>query len=132
MNEGRYILRIHQKLKRAMPSLFFMKIKMLYVNGVPDCWYSGDVGDIWVEYKYLNATPTKKEFQLTHEVTALQKEFLTGRQSQGRQVALFIGSPDGTAIFEAREWESKRYPTPSIWLKDSEVVEWLAKRTMSL
>lgn len=131
MNEGRYILRIHQKLKRAVPTLFFMKIKMFYVSGVPDCWYSGDAADLWAEYKFLKSAPKKNDYALPHEVTALQKEFLSGRQAQGRQVCLIVGSPAGSAIYTQQEWENKRLPSPAKWLDDSEVIQWLVKHTMS-
>ena len=130
MNEGRYITRIHQKVKRAWPTLYFVKVKMMYVSGIPDCYYSGDTADLWAEYKYRSTTPKREDYQLDHEVTALQEEFLTGRKKQGRQVALIVGCPNGTAIYTEYEWENKRLPTPKTWLNDSEVIEWLAKHTM--
>lgn len=132
MNEGRFITRIHQKVKRHVPGLFFVKIKMLYVAGIPDCYYSGNGGDVWVEYKYLNSTPKRSEFQLSHEVTALQRDFLSGRQAEGRQVGLIVGTPDGAAIYVDREWESQRFKAPEKWLSDKEVIQWLVKRTISM
>jgi hypothetical protein len=53
--------------------------------GVPDCWYSGIKGDLWVEYKFQPALRV-----VTPALTELQKAWLNGRYEEGRNVAVVV------------------------------------------
>lgn len=58
-----------------------------YANGVPDHWYSGTGGDLWVEYKY---EPAAKVF--TPKLSGLQELWLSQRMDEGRSVAVIVGT----------------------------------------
>ena len=49
MQERHFINKVHKKLP---PSIYKWKINDAYHGGVPDCFYSGNAGLCFVEYKY--------------------------------------------------------------------------------
>jgi hypothetical protein len=90
--------------------LYHMKNHNSYLSGPADVWYSGNKGDIWVEYKFVaklprvvNLTDTKKKYALS----ALQQEWLRARWLEGRAVYVILGMEDGGILFREREWETE-------------------------
>ncbi len=80
------------------------KMNNPYSSGTPDDWYSGNKADLWVEYKFLPRTPQTaivKPFEL---LSKLQLDWIEGRYSEGRTVAVVIGCPDGGIILRDQEW----------------------------
>ncbi len=88
MNEHSYIKSIH----RLLPSsIYKWKINDNFQGGVADAYYSGNRGDLWVEYKYLSRPPKRDTTVLKTCLTDQQRHWLKNRQNEGRNVALVIG-----------------------------------------
>ena len=86
MNEHNFVRSIHNKLKGKV---HIWKINARFANGVPDAWYSGPAGDLWVEYKWGK-----------YDVSALQQKWLTDRHAEGRRCWLVIGSDEGIRVIQ--------------------------------
>lgn len=92
MNEHSFVDAIHRRISR---DVYKWKINARFVRGVPDAWYSGLRGDIWVEYKFLPKNPEKEK---SIGVTANQKKWLNARWHENRKVAVIVGTPKGAFI----------------------------------
>lgn len=108
--------------KRLPKSVYSWKVNARYAPGVPDCWYSGPGGDLWVEWKYLPRMPKAHKPKLS----ALQKAWLNERYDEGREVLVLVGSPEGIAVFEDKAWNQKQQIHKLF--SRTELVEWLAAR----
>ncbi len=91
-DEQAFIRAIHRRLDSRIHR---WNINARFAAGVPDVWYSGPGGDLWVEYKYKQHAPKRKA---QTGVTALQAAWLEARKREGRRVALVVGTPDGCFI----------------------------------
>ena len=91
--ENRFIASIHRLLPEAV---YRMKNHNPYHGGIADCWYSGNAGDLWVEYKFIQL-PKRPGTVIdlcsgNHPtISALQQEWLEGRHKEGRNVGVIIG-----------------------------------------
>jgi hypothetical protein len=77
-------------------NIYRLKLNCPYTGGVPDAWYSGTAGDLWVEYKYFSAEQLpKKVIDLVNGkdpiLSKLQQSWLRNRHSEGRNVAVVVG-----------------------------------------
>ena len=88
MNEHSYIKAIHNRLPSTV---YKWKINDNFHGGVADAYYSGDGGDLWIEYKYLSNPPKRPTTAIKTCLTDQQLYWLKSRQSEGRNVALVIG-----------------------------------------
>lgn len=126
MNEHGYVQSVHRALP---PVVYRWKIADRYTAGVPDAWYSGPVGDVWVEWKYLPRTPTR---MFKNPLTPLQRRWLAARRAEGRKVAAIIGTPKGAVILtETEQWDQEKIAIPKEWLKKDRVIQWLMMQTTS-
>lgn len=92
-----------KSIHRHLPAdVYFMKNNNPFTAGVPDVWYSGISGDIWIEYKWLKSKPSKK---FKPNLSALQIKWLRERHSEGRNVAVIVGCPEGVVILKNLTWE---------------------------
>lgn len=94
-----YISNIHKKLGTRS---YHEKNNNPYIGGTPDVFYSGDKGDLWVEYKFLPKIPKRTE--VLPDLSDLQKRWLGNRYDEGRNVAVVCGTPDGGVIYRDRAW----------------------------
>ena len=106
--ENRFIQAVH----RLLPCrVYRMKNHNPYVGGVADCWYSGDVGDLWVEYKYL-ILPKRASTIVDlcsgdrPPLSALQQDWLRARHREGRAVGVILGTPEGGVWLPGTAWEN--------------------------
>lgn len=104
MTEHHYIRSIHDRLKRAKPELYIWKINDPYQGGVADAYYSG-AQDLWVEFKFVKALPKRDGTAVDIGLSQLQKNWLTSRHREGREVAVVVGSPDGSLILPGISWD---------------------------
>lgn len=96
--ENKFIASIH----RHLPQVHKEKMHNAYRGGTPDVYYSGDAGDLWVEYKYLSKLPK----QVQPKLSALQQVWINARHAEGRNVMVIVGWADGGVILTNREWMS--------------------------
>ena len=119
MNEQQFISKVHKKLPKL---IYRVKFSDKFTAGVPDVWYSGDFGDLWVEYKYQEVPGHKPK------LSDLQKSWLLERHLEGRSVACVVGTPSGIIAYEGAEWlQYKSYKL----LTFAEYITWIGTRTSS-
>lgn len=94
MNEHSFIKSIHNSLH---PDVYKWKIHDTYTGGVPDAFYSGPVGSLFVEYKYIKQLPKKDTTMLRHSLSKLQEAWLE-RVKSATPVALILGVEDTALI----------------------------------
>jgi len=112
--ETALIQAVHKKLKTFARPPHFEKMHNPYRGGTADVWYSGDVGDLWVEYKWIPALPAS--WIVVPDLTALQLDWLGSRTLEGRDVWVAVGSPEGIAFSALiAQWVSGLYANPD-WL----------------
>ena len=68
-------------------------------RGTPDVWYSGNKGDLWVEYKWLPKLP--KLIRTRDLLSPLQLMWIEARHDEGRTVWVIVGSPEGNLIVKS-------------------------------
>lgn len=105
--ETQYIARLHRRLPK---SIYHLKNHNPYAGGVPDVWYSGDKGDLWVEYKYVDPLPKRVPIRISGEkglLSALQLDWLDKRYKEGRKLAVIIGCKQGGVVLENRLWHGE-------------------------
>lgn len=128
--ETTFIHSIHKHLPSA---LYRMKNNNPYTGGVPDVWYSGSLGDLRVEYKFLPRVPQRGSVRPAELLSPLQTEWLRGRHKEGRAVAVIIGCPTGGAILlDPDEWgadlSASEYTQRMLDRKS--IASWLERTTM--
>jgi len=87
MNEHGFIKAVHRHLS---PEVYRWKIHDTYTGGVPDAFYLGPAGSLWVEYKYVKL-PKRPDTIVTFGISKLQAIWLTRAQECGQLAAVIIG-----------------------------------------
>jgi len=119
MNESGFI----QKVKRNLSNKVHKeKFSDKFKAGIPDCWYSGPKGDIWIEYKY-SLHPHRKPNLSRH-----QQQWLRKRHLEGRNVAVVVGSTNGAVIYPGVEWAD--YKTKSVLVPFEDLINWIHGETL--
>lgn len=96
--ENRFISGLHRKI----PTVYAEKMNNPWRSGTADVWYSGQTGDLWVEYKFIEHVPNSKK--ILPALTPRQQKWLNDRCDEGRNVAVVLGTPDGGVIYRNKEW----------------------------
>lgn len=96
--ENRFIGSVH----RYLPRTYAEKMNNPWRAGTADVWYSGERGDLWVEYKFIERVPRSKE--ILPDLTPRQRRWLNDRFDEGRNVAVVLGTPMGGVIYRNKEW----------------------------
>lgn len=128
MDEHSFVKGVHEQLKKRSPGIYKWKINARFVRGVPDAWYSGPAGDLWVEYKWLSRTPKRK---FTPGLSAHQLKWLRERHAEGRAVAVIVGCPAGAVVLLEGEWDSKVAVPSEQWLTTRGIAAWITEQTLS-
>lgn len=90
--------------KMLVPRVYALKLNLRFIAGVPDCWLSGSLEDLWLELKYVSTLPPVVD--PTKLLTVLQQQWLIDRYNEGRHVGALIGSSDGHLFFPGLSWQS--------------------------
>jgi len=98
--ETRYIAKVH----RSLVDVYHEKMNNPYRSGTADVWYSGDKGDLWIEYKYIPEIPKRSDTLIVPDLSDRQKRWLGNRLDEGRNVAVVLGTPIGGMIYRDRAW----------------------------
>ena len=120
--ETKFIEKIHKALP---PEIHREKMHNPYRGGTFDCWYSGKHGDMWIEYKWVNKMSAKK---VKPNLSKLQLLWGKGRMDEGRNVAVVVGSPQGTAVCLAPDLWEEGIPVRSL-LTVADVVSFIVLTT---
>ena len=107
--ETRFYTAVH-KLLPPLRELHREKMHNIYRGGTADVWYSGNLDDLWVEYKWLAKLPKTAPILLGRELTPLQQQWLEGRHEEGRNVCVILGTPEGAWVCEGAAWKEPLDP----------------------
>ena len=99
MNEHSFIRSVHRLLPK---DVYRWKINDNFAGGVPDAYYSGPKGDVWIEYKYVKL-PKKDHSEVRFGASAQQILWLCERKKEGRNVLLVVGSDEGVVVFDSSQ-----------------------------
>jgi hypothetical protein len=120
VTESQYTAAINQAVRRHPPA-YAWKISDRFTAGIPDAYYSGNNGDLWVEYKWLGK-PTKALPKPA--LSELQKDWLLNQHRNGRNVAVIVGTPERSVIYPKDTWHKD--PDSSIIVQNKkDVVQWI-------
>lgn len=95
MNEHGFIKAVHRHLS---PEVYRWKIHDTYTGGVPDAFYCGPAGSLWVEYKYIKL-PKRKTTNVTFGLSELQQIWLTKIATYGQTTVLALGWKQSAQVF---------------------------------
>lgn len=98
--ESTFIGSVHKHLPA---SLYRIKNNNMYNSGQPDCWYSGNKSDLWVEYKFV-VVPKLDLTLIIPSLSELQRNWLVSRHDEGRKVAVIIGCKEGGVWLPGIAW----------------------------
>lgn len=86
-------------LRDALPEgIYSMKNNNEYVSGIPDLWFSGRKGDLWVEMKFIQKLPKTVPIRPYDLLSKMQEKWLRDRYEEGRNVAVIIGCKRSTRL----------------------------------
>lgn len=124
------------KIEKNLPTRnrpYREKMANPYRGGTADSWYSGDLGDLWVEYKFLPSVPQRGVVNAKRiGLTALQLDWLKGRYEEGRNVCVIVGTPAGGVIMRDVEWGTEMSVDSfrSKLITISDLARWIAQQTL--
>ena len=99
--ESTFITSLHRHFpSKEVP--YHMKNHNVYNGGIPDVWYSGRHGDMWVEYKFIEV-PKRLTTVIVPNLSELQLQWLSDRQCEGRNVYVIIGCKSGGMVLSGTE-----------------------------
>lgn len=116
MTESTFTRSVNTKLPQEV---YKWKISDRFTAGVPDAYYSGAGGDLWVEYKWVKKLPKLVRPGLSQ----LQRLWLNARLQEGRNVAVVVGSPQGHIVFTDGEWDDGKEPVTVFSTK--QIAQWI-------
>lgn len=123
--------RFYQSIHRLLPKgLHFEKMHNPFRGGTPDVWYSGTLDDLWVEYKWIAKVPVRALIKVAPLLSPLQQQWIELRHAEGRNVAVILGSPKGTWIYEGVSWKQD-LPPDTAWNTKHDTANYIRRRTMS-
>jgi hypothetical protein len=105
--ETLYYTAVHKLLPRTIHR---EKMANPYRGGTADVWYSGNLDDLWVEYKWLAPLPKKALVHPAELMSPLQQRWHEGRHKEGRNVVVILGTLDGAWVFEGTSWDTPLHP----------------------
>lgn len=125
MNEHGFIKAVHRKLP---PALYRWKIHDNFTGGVPDAWYAGPNGSLFIEYKYVTL-PKKPSTRIKTGLSALQLAWLDTMCDYKVVVAVIIGSKTGAIILTRKDWHKPLFNTDfDQGLSIANTSKWIAEK----
>ena len=123
MQERHFINKVHKKLP---PSIYKWKINDAYHGGVPDCFYSGNSGLCFVEYKYKKELPKRDGTSINFNLTPQQCAWLNGRKDEG--VPCFVALGIGNLVLVTQDFDNVNNITKSQFMREAmNISEFVAK-----
>lgn len=123
MQERHFINKVHKKLP---PSIYKWKINDAYHGGVPDCFYSGNAGLCFVEYKYKKELPKRDGTSINFNLTPQQCAWLNGRKDEGVPCFAVLGI--GNSVLMTQDFDNVNNITKSQFMREAmSISEFVAK-----
>lgn len=128
--ESVFLNSIHKLLDKAPDGApYYEKMYNPLRSGTPDVYYSGDLGALWIEYKYLPRIP--KNAVILPDLSPRQARWLNCRQAEGQNVAVVVGCPEGGVIYREKSWLLPLSPEAfrAQLLSRTQVAAWIRAQT---
>lgn len=127
--ENTFIAAVH-KLLPTKEEPHREKMSNPFLSGTADVWYSGTLADLWIEFKYIPKLPVAA--MISPDCSPLQLEWLEGRYLEGRNVAVVLGSPEGSVIYRCMDWTVPITPAQfrERCLSKQELADWIVLQTL--
>jgi len=129
--EATYRNSVHKHLDKK--NIYFASMGGSYVAGVPDVYYEGNKGGLWVEWKNFQVLP--RIILLTNQssaskLSALQQRWLSRATKNGVRNAVICGSPSGGRVYVGESWNTvcPREDFLAEALDRKEIAEWLTNQ----
>lgn len=88
MNEHSYIRSIHRLLPK---NILIWKVNDTFASGVPDAFYAGPRGTLFIEYKYVKKLPVRSATKIKTCITPIQLLWLNRYQTFGHEAYVVVG-----------------------------------------
>lgn len=95
MKEKDFINKVHKALPKE---IYKWKINDPYHGGVPDAFYSGPQGFLFVEYKYKETLPKKANSKIKINLSEQQRVWLRRAQSHKLPAYIVFASKNRVAV----------------------------------
>ena len=66
-----------------------MKLSAMFNNGIPDCYYEGNQGNLWAEYKYIEKLPARPTTKIDLHLSPMQLKWI-GRCNRNNHTCMVI------------------------------------------
>ena len=111
-------------MKKAPSEIHSEGVASGFTNGVPDRYIEGTANSLWVEFKWVQRPPVRKDFIIPN-LSALQMNWLLRAHHNNRPVAVIVGTPKYSLIsVHPYEWEHG-IPLSAAVEHIAEVGEWI-------
>lgn len=80
------------------------KIHDKFTGGVPDAYYEGPKGFLWVEYKYIKTLPKRASTPIKIGLSALQTQWLNRADDNGIPCIVVVGSDKHCLVLRNKRW----------------------------
>jgi len=129
--EATYKNSIHKYINKS--NVYFASMGGGYVAGIPDVYYEGNAGCLWVEWKNFQVLP--REICLLNQsgaakLSPLQQQWLRRANKNNINTAVICGSPEGGCVFPKNLWEGllSRESFINTTLNRKEIAEWITNQ----
>ena len=123
MQERHFINKIHQKLPST---IYKWKINDAYHGGVPDCFYSGNAGLCFVEYKYKKELPKRDGTFICFNLTSQQCAWLNARKDESVPCFAVLGI--GNLVLVTQDFDNVNNITKSQFMTEAmSITDFIAK-----
>ena len=128
MTEHSFIRAIHRKLPKE---IYTWKIHDTYAGGIPDAFYAGPAGILFVEYKYVKNLPAKESSKIPFKISPLQIQWLENAKKYPFTAVLVVGCEKSGIILKSNFTNiiSKQYYLANI-LSIDHISAWIAEQTL--
>jgi len=130
MTEHDFIRAIHKKLPS---SVYRWKIHDTFTGGIPDAFYMGPAGAVFIEYKYAKKLPARPSTPLPIKVSGNQLAWLNKALNCAVKPAVVIGHLNDAVIIEKNFTESitKEYYVNNRKNRAG-VIDWIVLNTLGV
>lgn len=127
--EAVYRNSVHKHIDKS--KVYFASMGGGYVAGIPDVYYEGNAGCLWVEWKNFQVLPTK--IKLTSpssaaKLSVLQQQWLRRATKNGVNAWVICGTPNGGLLLPEALWGQELSPSELIYLTKKEIAAWITSQ----
>lgn len=101
LNEHSFVKSIHRLLPKE---IYRWKINDKFTGGVPDAYYEGPKGSLWIEYKFIKSLPKRKTTILRLGLSLLQVDWLNRAVDNNVNAWVVVGSNNGCLVLRNKHW----------------------------